>query len=570
MILSAENLPEGTSSQFDIVIVGAGAVGVAIARRLADRSIGRIALVEAGGARFDAKGQREYFAVSEVTDQRHPPGDLYRRRMLGGTTSIWGGRCIPLGPEDFAPTEKRGGWPIAYDEVAGYYKDALAFLQAGVADFAAATALAGIPAPACTDPSQLDLDAIERFSEPTDVWKRWGAALARDPKVTVLHDAACTSIITTPDGGRATGLRLRTPSLQSREVHATRIILACGGLETPRLLLASNQTRNCGLGNEHDLVGRCYMTHLAGDFGHLRFADAATVRAFDYGKTPDGIYARRLIRLKSSMHDGQAIGNIAFRPTISPIDDASHRDAVLSAVFVAKRLIIPEYGRRLVGHGQATDHREPWGAHLSNIACGLPALAAFGSKWLRRRILATRKLPSVFLRRADATYPLEFNAEQSPDPDSRVLLSPERDPFGVPRLAIRWRASDADIDSVARAFDALADAVGRSGLGSLALDAEPGRTVRNAVIALAGHHIGTVRMGDDPRTGVVDRNAEVWGTRGLYACGAAVFPTSGFANPTLTAVALALRLADHLIQQGGQTGSASRPSPALELVDAAV
>lgn len=567
MILPTENLPHDSSTEFDIAIVGAGAVGVAIARRLADHRFGRIVLVEAGGARFDAEKQRRFFAAAEVSDHRHPPGDLYRRRMLGGTTSIWGGRCIPMQPEDFAPTQGRTGWPIAYDDVARHYPNALEFLQAGAADFRATTALAAIPAPACRDASGLDIDQIERFSEPTDVWKKWGAALAHDTNVTVLHDGACTSVITTRDGGRVVGLRLRTPSNQRRDIRAARVILACGGLETPRLLLASNDTHVCGLGNEHDLVGRCYMTHLAGNFGHLRFAGAKTVRAFDYAKTPDGIYARRLIRITPSVRESQAIGNIVFRPTIAPIDDASHRDAVLSAMFLAKRLIIPEYGRRLVGHGLATEHREAWSRHLVNIALGLPDLAAFGGKWLRRRILATRKLPSVFLRRTDATYPLEFNAEQSPNPDSRVLLGSETDPFGVRRLIIRWSVSDADIESVALAYEALTAAVGRSGLGTLTLGPDSHLKIPSAVIALAGHHIGTVRMGNDPRSSVVDRNAEVWGTRGLYVCGAAIFPTSGFANPTLTAVALAFRLADHVIQQHRQTEPVRRSSSDLELVD---
>jgi choline dehydrogenase-like flavoprotein len=472
-----------------------------------------------------------------------------------------------MDPEDFAPTERRCGWPIAYDDVARYYPDALEFLQAGSADFHARTALAAIAAPACNDCFGLDIDRIERFSEPTDVWKRWGAALAQGSKVTVFQDGTCTSVITTPDGGRVVGLRLRTPSDQCRVIRASRVVLACGGLETPRLLLASNETRSCGIGNEHDLVGRYYMTHLTGSFGHLCFAEPKAVRAFDYATTPDGIYARRLIRFSPSVRESQAIGNIVFRPTISPINDASHRDAVLSAMFIAKRLIIPEYGRRLIGHGAAVERRDAWADHLVNVARGLPELASFGGKWLRRRILATRKLPSVFLRRSDATYPLEFNAEQSPDPDSRVLLGSETDPYGVPRLIIRWSASDADVESVAVAYEALAAAAARSGLGTLTLGSDPRLELQNAIIAQASHHIGTVRMGNDARSGVIDRDAEVWGTRGLYVCGASVFPTSGYANPTLTAVALAFRLADHLIQQRRHVGSASRSSPDLELVD---
>lgn len=161
--------------------------------------------------------------------------------MLGGTTSIWGGRCIPFDPEDFAPTRMRPGWPIAYAEMDAHIAEALEFLDAGEPEFSAASALPKQPVSLELSASDLAIDRIERYSKPTNLWRKWRATLARSRDVTVIHGATCTSVVTNADGTRAIALKLRTISNRSHKVRASVIILACGGLETPRLLLASRE-----------------------------------------------------------------------------------------------------------------------------------------------------------------------------------------------------------------------------------------------------------------------------------------------------------------------------------------
>jgi choline dehydrogenase-like flavoprotein len=153
------------------------------------------------------------------------------------------------------------------------------------------------------------------------------------------------------------------------------------------------------------------------------------------------------------------------------------------------------------------------------------------------------------LYRTDGTYPLEFNAEHMPNRDSRVMLGREIDPFGMPRLVVQWQIRDSEIAWICKAYRVLEAAIAKSGLGCVRLDSDLPGAVQQALVPQGGHHIGTVRMGADPHTGVVDRNGELWGIRGLFVAGSAIFPTSGFANPTLTAVALAFRLAEHLIRR---------------------
>jgi len=553
MMCAGDSLPDGGVLEVEVAVVGTGPVGLAVAIRLAGR-VGRIALIEAGDTRFKPAHSRDFFKAEQINDPRHLPTELNRRRMLGGTSSVWGGRCIPLDPEDFAPVSGRLGWPIPFAEMNEHIPGALEFLDAGRPDFCAASALRTSPVSSGASSGDLLIDRIERYSKPTNVWRKWGPRLARSRDVTVIYGATCTNVVTNADGTRAVALELRTASNRPYKVRAPTIVLACGGLETPRLLLASRGRRSCGLGNEHDLVGRFYMTHLVSDarnVGALRFAAVETARAFDYCTTSDGVYGRRMILLSPAARQRDGVGNIVFRPTRPPIDDPSHRDPVLSAMFLARSLIIPpEYARSLEA---GISRSRMWRDHAINAAAGFPRLCAFSIDWLKRRVLATRKLPSVFLHREDGTYPLEFNAEHMPNPDSRVSLGDAVDPFGVPRLVLQWQMRDSELAWICRAYRALEAAIAKSGLGVLHFDADLSDTVQHALVSQGGHHIGTVRMGDDPRTGVVDKNGEVWSTHGLFVAGAAIFPTSGFANPTLTAVALAFRLADHLI--GRQTAA---------------
>ncbi len=548
MISAGDALPQDDLIEVDIAIVGAGAVGVALATRLAGHGR-RIALIEAGGPRYDPHQQESFFKADEIMDHRHAPTELYRRRMLGGTTSVWGGRCIPFDPEDFSPGTGRPGWPVTHEEVATHYGGALNFLDGGTPEFTMSAALPARSALRADGPdSDVLLDRIERWSKPTDVWRKWESSLARSDDVMVMHGVACTEVLTSPDGNRAVGLRLTTRLHKSLKLFAPTIVLACGGLETPRLLLASRSVRSCGLGNERDLVGRFYMTHLVGDVGRLRLADAETGRELDYAVTSDGVYVRRLILLSPEARRRASLGNIVFRPTIPTIADPSHGDPVLSTMYLVKHFIVTEYARRLVAVGDVRSASE-LRRHYANVVRGLPRLLGFGVDWMKRRHFAARRLPSVFLLRSDGTYPLEFNAEQLPDPDSRVLLGSNVCPNGIPRLAVRWRATDNDLTSICRALQVLQAAIRHTGIGEVLLDQDLQVHVRSAATSQSGHHIGTARMGRDARTSVVNRHGEVWGTSGLFVVGTALFPTSGFANPTLTAVALALRLADHLTQR---------------------
>jgi choline dehydrogenase-like flavoprotein len=172
----------------------------------------------------------------------------------------------------------------------------------------------------------------------------------------------------------------------------------------------------------------------------------------------------------------------------------------------------------------------------------------------------------VIVRPRANLFSLDFHAEQVPNPDSRVRLSDRTDRFGMPKLLIDWRYTELDVRTVATGLRLLRQDVSRSAVGELAL--EPDEADIEQVIrrdgAYGGHHIGTLRMGRDQATGVVDTNCRVFGVGNLYVAGSAVFPTSGQANPTLTIVAMATRLAKHLQAVADRTAEVRRlPEPAI-------
>jgi choline dehydrogenase-like flavoprotein len=330
-------------------------------------------------------------------------------------------------------------------------------------------------------------------------------------------------------------------------VRGRSYVLALGGLETTRLLLASSDVRPSGVGNHGDHLGRNYMSHLCATVGTVSFAGPPDGVAHDYSRDADGIYVRRRLWLTEKAQRDFSLLNTTFRTHLPEPADPSHGDAILSAMFLVKDMVLYEYSRKFV------ENPVGWGgrlAHVGNVARQPLRLATFGVDWLKRRTFAERKLPSVVLGSRDNRYELEFHAEQAPNPDSRLTLSAERDAFGMPRLKVDWRITDLDLASLEKSYGLLARELQLRGAGWLDFDREKlaWKAKRHGIVG--GHHIGTTRMSADPQQGVVDPDCRVHGVANLYVASASVFPTSGQANPTLTLLALTFRLADRLAVLG--------------------
>ena len=289
------------------------------------------------------------------------------------------------------------------------------------------------------------------------------------------------------------------------------------------------------------------MCHIAGNVGNLTLSGGTRDVRHGYEVTPEGIYCRRRLAVTGGEQQRRGLANAVARLHFPRITDPGHRSGVLSGLFLARRLISYEYGKRLNDGTPATP--AVYARHLLNVVADPIDTSMFLAHWIARRTLAPRKFPSVILRNRTNRFSLEVHGEQRPRPDSRVTLVGKTDALGMPQLRIDWRYSREDIESIRRTLDLMAQEFERSGAGRLEYDQETLEEDLMRFGAYGGHHIGTARMGTDRRKSVVDADCRVHSVNNLYVAGSAVFPTSSQANPTLTLIALSLRLGRHLSQR---------------------
>ena len=234
-------------------------------------------------------------------------------------------------------------------------------------------------------------------------------------------------------------------------------------------------------------------------------------------------------------------------PIIPPVADARHGSAILSLVYLA--LAYRPLARLIVADAIRKRHIPPQpvdlAGHLLNVVRGLPSAIASSSDFLWRRYMTKSRLPGFFIRSNNLRYRLAYHSEQIPQPDSRVTLSGEFDRTGLAKIRVDLRFHETDAWSVVRTHELLSDWLTRTGFGHLEWNVPADQRI-NAVLAQAKHgthQIGTIRMGANRNEGVVDRNLRTFDSANLFVASTAVLPTSGQANPTLTAIALAMRLA---------------------------
>ncbi len=504
MILSSAHLPEDAELVTDVCVVGAGPAGICIARSLAERGVGTIVL-ESGGPSPDAGGER--FQMRMLG--RDYPAAVTRLQGVGGSSGHWTGVCRPLEPDDFTSRSwiPHSGWPIAYEDLAPWYEQAQPVVELGPFEYGprAWGDAAGTAPPALGEILQ---PQVFQYSPPTRFAERYRAELERNAQVQVVTHATATRVQMAPEGDRCEGVRFGAPGGRQQMVRARHVVLAAGAIETARLLLASRDVRPAGVGNGNDLVGRFFMEHPVVwnvPFISLRDPDAmAFFSVHDRGlRRPDGTPCR-------------------WRGHLALPADERERAGVLAA-YVAVSL------PTLKGLGTMSAEADP---------DALPAPAAL-TLGLGGTVPRARGADGL----AEHVGHLTLVLEQAPNRDSRVVLDGPEGPDGLPPAALDWRLTALDRASLTSTLGSVASALGVAGLGRVRIDV--GEDLLDAA-GIASHHMGTARMAASPRAGVVDAHGRVHETTNVWVAGSASFPTVGSANPTLTVVALSLRLADHL------------------------
>ena len=515
--------------QTDICIIGAGAAGITLAKKLSDSGL-KVSVLESGGFEYEPKTQDMY--KGENIGQTYLPLNISRLRYLGGTTNHWAGWCVPLDELDFQKREwiPHSGWPINRSDLDPYYVEAQKLCQLGPFEYDAdywSKEIENFP----NFNTQSLLPRFQQFSSPaTRFGTEYKEDLEKAKNVTVYLHTNVTNININEANSEINSISIDSLEGKSGTVTAKKYILACGGIENPRLLLASNDVMNVGIGNQNDLVGRFFMEH-------------AEVYKTSHVTNFQGPLMKDLKNKLTS--SGTRIG---IRLCPSPEHQKKLKIANSAAIILAPSFSKEENGytsfskltRSLVKGKLPDKPKEKIAKIIKDIdtALGVYTLKAQG-KSLSQRIHEKGKIS------------LACSSEQIPNPDSRVVLSTEKNKLGNPRANLDWQLSELDYRTIRENMLLIGAEFSRLGVGRVQLDEWIKTEEYKWPKDLTGgsHHMGTTRMSDDPSTGVVDKNCKVHGISNLYVAGSSVFTTGGQANPTLTIVALALRLAEHLKTQ---------------------
>ena len=491
--VDARSLPTGTVLTPDLVIVGGGPAGITLAMALAQTKLD-ILLLESGGTNFDPAVQGLYSGIH--AGDTYAELDAGRMRFLGGGTNHWGGWCRPLDPQDF---EKRdwvpySGWPFGQQALAPYYPRAQELVEAGPWLYDKGDAVASSKAPMLElgrgglYTSWFQFSKMRNDVLPTRFGTRYEADIKSAANVKPLLNVNVTGIRLSPDARRVERLDAATLDGKRFTVRPRHVVLATGGMENARLLLASNDVMKTGIGNQNDLVGRFF-----GDNPIPR--DVATLVSFGGKLGP--YYGNNL-----NMGNG-AVMRAVFVPTAA---FARVRKVMGSLTTVEQPLELDDTGKAAVVTTAMALDVDASNARAYSLGCGM---------------------------------------ELMPDPERRLTLTGEKDALGLPRLKLQMRIADADFTLYRQTLGELGRQLLASKVGMLRFNCTRREDwLKN--MDWGHHHLGTARMHSDPKQGVVDADCKVHGIANLFVAGSAVFPTYGASNPTLNLLAITLRLADHL------------------------
>ncbi len=517
MIRSISDL-DGQRLAGDVCIIGSGAAGLTLASELRDSGL-RVIVLCGGPEQVTARAQALY--QTEMAGLRMSGAEDLRFRVFGGSTRRWAGQLLPLVEEDFAAREwvPHSGWPLSLAELAPYYTRASASL--GTTPFPQGV----------RPPWPREMPSIERlageelegycslFMAKPDLARLHHRALADARTIDLVLDASATELLSDRSGA-IEQVRVRGGEGGQAHVEAASFVLCAGGLESARILLSA------GLGNDRDLVGRFFQEH-GGISVPLARYDARGLGALLGLRRLGGVTRQPYLRASPALQRSREL----------PGANATIRFEQPAALVAGKALF------RAIGD-RSRRAQAPRNARIALRQPGPLIRAATRHFLLRRPAQESASIPHLTL-----------STEQLPNPQSRVSLGEQRDELGMRRLVVDWRLSELDTKALRTWLEVLASRLEDAGLATVDVDAAPpldDPTALSGALVDAGHHMGTTRMAPSAEDGVVDPDCRVFGADNLFVISSSVFPTGGTSNPTLTIVALAIRLADQL--RGVTTG----------------
>lgn len=546
MIEDLKTLDSFPSASFDLCVIGAGPAGITITNELRGSGL-KICLVESGGLQEESSTH----ALFDGESVGHPMSlELGRHRVFGGAATRWGGRSAMLDPIDLQRRDwvENSGWPIEYGALKPYYERAK-----HANNFTAPwLSLAGVQNHLNIDLPQLTSGNIDTF-----VWRvaspdvnprlyelltpgyrpvfDWGkvhrTSLAAAQNVTVLLHANLTDFHVSPSNDHVEAITVKSLNGKSATIRARAFVLCCGGIENVRLLLNAPKSL-LGSINRFDRIGRYFSQHPRGTIATVKARPGDAVRLQQLFNT----FLQRRNR-KVQYETGFALSEKAQR---------QHKLLNASAAFYyyAKDDTSWQAARRI---RDSLQNRSLDGATTKDVLRVLGGAVEEIPNLVRRYVIGRQVI------HRDPRIEICIDLEQGPDPDSRITLGSRTDALGMRRVKIDWRVSEKERRTARYFAEFSATELERLGFGKVESEDWLSSSDPMQVTDLRGtyHFLSGTRMSDDPRQGVVNRECRVHGSDNIYVAGTSVFSTGGHANPTLTIVALAIRLADHLRQQLG-------------------
>lgn len=531
MLVDARRLEDGHNIQIDVCVIGGGAAGLTLALMFEERGIGTC-ILESGGFSPQEANRDLYRGDSVGLPYRFADGQ--RSRYLGGSSNCWGGWCRPMEEEDFLERDwfPYSGWPITKKDLQPYYDRCEDILKLGPQRYDVAFWVKEIGRPDVRRHPFVGndvVDVITQFSPPVRFGIDYREQIENAKHVTVYFNTNVVNIAT--EGGDAVRrVDLKTLTGRRASVQAKIFVLATGGIENPRLLLASNADRPAGLGNQNDLVGRFFMEHARMTTATVKFREGwANNLLYDMKYN----YHSQAVSALGTCVAGQFGLSAQTRAREGLLNASVRLDSVFVGEATGVKDALVTIKRRMAGGDRPTQTVRQ---SLKTLVTHPLQTAGF---------LTARRLR---LRSLIESTRFQVIAEPTPDPSSRVTLSSRRDQLGMSRVSVDWRVGAHTKRTVDRTVALVAEEFSRAGVADVALDPSFEAHGWPDTFEEEGcwHHMGTTRMHHSPRLGVVDKDCRVHDTTNLFVAGSSVFPTAGGDFPTITIVALAMRLADHI------------------------
>jgi hypothetical protein len=551
MLIDAETIQDGTTICSDVAVVGAGPAGIVLALELSKAGY-NVALIESGRLHFSEAIQK-LGEVNHFDPKFHAPMSECTRRQIGGTSTIWGGRCLPYDPVDFDQRDyiPYSSWPVTYEELTGYFQKASDYFFCGAAHFNVndlpyleqKSIVPGLP------DEQVLTSTLERWSLPTNFGKEYLNELKQSTLLKLFYSLTCTNIEAYPSGSKIKCLQTKTLGGKVIQVQSRKYVLSGGTLNLTRLLLNSDQYHLGGIGNHSGLLGKFYMGHLSGDIANVCFKTPPPKTIYGFDRDLDQVYLRRRFSFAREFLHEKKLSNIVGWLGVPKFGNPSHQNGILSFAYLA--LNLPWIGDKLTAKAikKSTTGEVIEGVykeHLTNVLRDFGKTLTFVPGFSYYRYVAKRKIPALFIYSAANEYPLHYHSEQVPNLNSQVGLSDERDELGMRKLNVNLQFSTQDIAGIIKAHQYWDEHLRKHNCGCLKyltddLEASIWSQARDGF-----HQVGTTRMSASPSDGVVDNNCNIHGFEDLFVSSSSIFVTSGQANSTFMIVVFGLRLADHL------------------------